>query len=295
MVIAKMGAQFVRDKSIAIVALWHRVCPYFGDRKFSRCTMDRNLLDAFAEQLRGQRKTYLEEFRRAEADLESIADERESELEEHAQEEQSARLLKRMDDRTLHAVGEIDAALQRVLKGSYGICEACGGSIAVARLRALPATRYCTDCQARNEKHTVAEPEEAKSPVVAPVPDDLSLLDDTELATAIREHLKEDGRVDTEELRILCRNGVVHLSGALPSEPEHQILLQIVTDVLGLKEVVDRIQVEELIWERESRTKESPPEVLLPGQETPGTEDVVESGEEGKEFIAPAKPTPQEE
>ena len=122
-----------------------------------------------------------------------------------------------------------------------------------------------------------------------------SLLDDVELAEAIREHLKEDGRIDSEELRILCRNGVVHLSGALPSEPEHQILLQIVTDILGLKEVVDRIQLEELVWERESRTKESPPEVLLPGQEPPGTEDIVESGEEGKEFTAPAKPTPEEE
>jgi hypothetical protein len=88
---------------------------------------------------------------------------------------------------------------------------------------------------------------------------------------------------------------VVHLSGALPSEPEHQILLQIVTDVLGLKEVVDRIQLEELVWERESRTKELPPEVLPPGQEAPGTEDIVESSEEGKEFIAPAKPTPDEE
>jgi hypothetical protein len=200
-----------------------------------------------------------------------------------------------MDDRTLHAVREIDAALQRVLKGNYGTCEACGGTIAIPRLRALPATRYCTDCEARNEKQTVALPEEPETPAAAPVPDDLSLLDDTELATAIREHLKEDGRVDVEELRIFCRNGVVHLSGALPSEPEHQILLQIVTDILGLKEIVDRIQLEELVWERESRTKEPPPEVLPPGQETPGTEDIVESSEEGKEFIAPAKPTPEEQ
>lgn len=257
--------------------------------------MDRNLLDAFADQLRQKRKQYLDKFRRAEADLESIAEERESELEEHAQEEQSARLLKNMDDRTLHAVREIDAALQRILKANYGICEACGGAVAIARLRALPATRYCTDCEARNEKQAVPLAEKVKTPSTVALPEDLSLLDDVELAEAIREHLKEDGRIDSEELRILCRNGVVHLSGALPSEPEHQILLQIVTDILGLKEVVDRIQLEELVWERESRTKESPPEVLLPGQEPPGTEDIVESGEEGKEFTAPAKPTPEEE
>jgi DnaK suppressor protein len=257
--------------------------------------MEQNLLNGFAEQLRGQRKKYLDEFRRAEADLESMAEEREIELEEHAQEEQSARLLKNMDDRTLHAVREIDAALQRILRANYGICEVCGDGISIARLRALPATRYCADCEARNEKQTVAPPKEAETPAAASVPEDLSLLDDTELATAIREHLKEDGRVDTEELRIFCRDGVVHLSGVLPSESEHQILLQIVTDVLGLKEVVDRIQLEELVWERESRTKEPTPEVLPPGQESPETEDIVESSEEGKEFIAPAKPTPEEE
>jgi RNA polymerase-binding transcription factor len=257
--------------------------------------MDRNLLETFGAQLRKERKEYLDEFRKAEEGLDSIAEERESELEEHAQEEQSARLLKRMDDRTLHAVQEIDAALQRVRDGDYGICEACGDSIAVSRLRALPATRYCIGCEARNEKQAVIPPQEAKTPLAPPVPGDLSLLDDAELATAIREHLKEDGRVDAEELRISCRNEVVHLSGALPGEAEHQILLQIVTDVLGLKEVVDRIQLEELAWERESRTKEPPLEVLPPGQETAGTEDIVESSEEGKEFIAPAKPTPEEE
>jgi hypothetical protein len=46
----------------------------------------------------------------AEEGLEAIAEERESELEEHAQEEQSARFLTRLDDTILFAVKEIDAA-----------------------------------------------------------------------------------------------------------------------------------------------------------------------------------------
>ena len=113
--------------------------------------MDRDVLDTFVEELRRQRKAYLAEFRKAEEDLDSIAEERESELEEHAQEEHSARMLTRLDDRTLHAVREIDAALQRLLKGNYGICEACAGDVPLSRLRALPATRYCSDCEARYE------------------------------------------------------------------------------------------------------------------------------------------------
>ena len=231
--------------------------------------MDRKLLDSFAELLRKQRKEYLYEFRKAEADLDSISEERESELEEHAQEEQSARLLTRMDDRTLHAVQEIDAALQRLLKGTYGSCQACGGTHTdrPPSDSAGDPVLYRLRSAARERDPDLAR--RAETPSTASVPGDLSLLDDSELAEVIRQHLKEDGRIDTEELRIVCRKGVVHLSGALPSEAEHQIVLQIVTDVLGLKEVVDRIQVEELLWERESRTKEKPPEVLPPGQEPP--------------------------
>lgn len=257
--------------------------------------MDEKLLDSLAQLLRHQREDFLREFRTAEEGLEFISEDRESELEERAQEERSARLLARLDDRTLHAVREIDAALQRLLDGAYGVCEACGRSIAIARLRTLPATRFCRRCAGQNEKQPAIAVEEPATPAAGSVPADLTLLDDHELLKAIHEHLKEDGRIDTAELRIVCRKGVVHLSGILPSEAEHQILLQTLTDVLGFKDVVDHLEVAELLWERETRTKEKPPEVLPPGQELAGTEDIVESTEEDKEFIPPANPTPEEE
>ena len=43
---------------------------------------------------------------------------------------------------------EIDAAVERVRTGRYGICENCGRPIAPERLEALPATRWCRDCAA---------------------------------------------------------------------------------------------------------------------------------------------------
>lgn len=257
--------------------------------------MNKELLDSMTELLRCQRKTYLEEFRKAEKDLESIAEERESELEEHAQEEQSARLLTRLDNRTLEAVREIDAALERILKGAYGKCERCRKAIPIARLRALPATRFCKSCAARSERRPVAASGAPQTVTAASVPPDLRLLNDRELAEAILEHLKEDGRIDMEELRVLTRKGVVYLTGALPSEAEHQILLQTLTDVLGFKEIVDHIEIEELLWENERRTREKPPEEQPSWEDSAGTEDVVESHEEGKEFVAPAKPTPEEQ
>jgi DnaK suppressor protein len=54
-----------------------------------------------------------------------------------------------------HAAGElaqIAAALRRVDDGSYGLCEDCGEPIDERRLRALPATPFCTACQALRER-----------------------------------------------------------------------------------------------------------------------------------------------
>jgi hypothetical protein len=102
----------------------------------------------------------------------------------------------------------------------------------------------------------------AEEPSGGPVPADLSLLTDAELKESIREHLKEDGCIDLEELHIVCRKGVVRLSGVLPSEAEHQLLLQILTDVMGLREIVDHLEVGGLLWQTEKRTREVGPEVM---------------------------------
>ncbi len=60
------------------------------------------------------------------------------------QQQQMALHGKRMLDSQLAA---IRTALQRVHKGSYGICEACGGPIPPERLEYMPETAYCVNCQ----------------------------------------------------------------------------------------------------------------------------------------------------
>ena len=42
-----------------------------------------------------------------------------------------------------HHLAELDAAVERVEAGSYGVCERCGQAIGEARLDALPAARTC--------------------------------------------------------------------------------------------------------------------------------------------------------
>ncbi len=47
---------------------------------------------------------------------------------------------------TRRQVEELDAALQRLAAGSYGVCESCGGPIPAARLGARPTARTCVGC-----------------------------------------------------------------------------------------------------------------------------------------------------
>jgi hypothetical protein len=125
------------------------------------------------------------------------------------------------------------------------------------------------------------------------VPGDLALLGDDEMTALLREAAEADGRIDLEELRLWCRDGVVHLAGVLPSAAEHAMLRRVVEDVLGFRDVVDRIRIDETPWERPDRAKRgsSRPD----GFEPLGTEDVFESEEEGVAFAAADRPPAEED
>lgn len=43
-------------------------------------------------------------------------------------------------------IREIDAAINRILNGTWGMCEKCGGAVGRDRLRTLPEVRLCGYC-----------------------------------------------------------------------------------------------------------------------------------------------------
>ena len=51
----------------------------------------------------------------------------------------------------LGLLDDVEAALRRIEKHVYGICEGNGERIAIARLKAIPYARYCITCQSRFE------------------------------------------------------------------------------------------------------------------------------------------------
>jgi len=49
-------------------------------------------------------------------------------------------------------LARIENALERMRDGQYGVCEACGISIPLARLNALPYATLCIKCQRESER-----------------------------------------------------------------------------------------------------------------------------------------------
>jgi len=72
-------------------------------------------------------------------------------FDEDAPTEVATTVLSRLEGQEKHELDEIEAALARLETGSFGVCEDCGGSIPLARLRAVPSARYCLTCQLRRK------------------------------------------------------------------------------------------------------------------------------------------------
>ena len=57
----------------------------------------------------------------------------------------------RLSESQASVLRDLDAALQRIHDGTYGVCEAAGERIPKGRLRAVPWARYCIKCASEHE------------------------------------------------------------------------------------------------------------------------------------------------
>ena len=60
-------------------------------------------------------------------------------------------------DRHIDGMRDIEAALQRIKNGEYGVCIDCGEEVTFPRLMAYPTAKRCIVCQEQREKHYAQE------------------------------------------------------------------------------------------------------------------------------------------
>jgi DnaK suppressor protein len=66
--------------------------------------------------------------------------------------ESDRNFLLRIRDRERKLIVKIREALERIEKGSFGICEVCGEEISEERLKARLVTTLCIDCKTNEEE-----------------------------------------------------------------------------------------------------------------------------------------------
>jgi len=71
---------------------------------------------------------------------------------DHASNERERELTLLLGERERDKLAEIDAALERIEDGTFGICEECEEKIHSGRLKAMPFTTVCVNCKSKEEK-----------------------------------------------------------------------------------------------------------------------------------------------
>jgi DnaK suppressor protein len=111
------------------------------------------------QRMQRNKEWLLEERTRLQAEIRSVSapmDERErpglgTHMADNATEvfEQARNLA--VGQRLRSTLEQVNRALDKMDKGTYRVCDQCGGPIDPARLKALPHATYCKSCQARLE------------------------------------------------------------------------------------------------------------------------------------------------
>jgi DnaK suppressor protein len=120
-------------------------------------------LEGFQEMLERMRAETLQSLGRATQEGRSLGEASGGDMGECSTNNLSRELAFQQSTRKRQALRNIEAALQRIREGTFGGCMSCGGNIQIARLRAMPFSAYCRDCQEQFEREQSSRPSLAEA------------------------------------------------------------------------------------------------------------------------------------
>jgi DnaK suppressor protein len=113
--------------------------------------LNTTLVEEFGRRLREARHALLRTLATTDDEIATLERHEAGAVVEDAATDTMGAILSRLEGREKHELDEIEDALARLEAGIFGLCDRCGRAISLVRLRALPMTRYCFDCQQRAE------------------------------------------------------------------------------------------------------------------------------------------------
>ncbi|MCZ7463228.1 TraR/DksA C4-type zinc finger protein [Rhizobium rhizogenes] len=102
-------------------------------------------VESYEKILRDRQRELYRRLHRIEADFEQP---RNPDDEERATERNNDEVLDEMGQVGQDELRAIDAALDRMTRGTFGTCMKCGKTISEERLKAVPYTPFCQECAA---------------------------------------------------------------------------------------------------------------------------------------------------
>jgi DnaK suppressor protein len=128
-------------------------------RKAKEHAMERAKLKSIKVALEARRTVLLEDLQRLDQEMQWLGDDQSNErggLGNHLGDDGSS-VMEQERISTVSAdlnqvLQQVNAALERMNQGTYGICQRCGKEIAAARLEAFPYVTYCIECQSYLER-----------------------------------------------------------------------------------------------------------------------------------------------
>jgi DnaK suppressor protein len=204
-------------------------------------------ISRFRELLLNERGEIIERINGLQATM-ALLNEPEKEIEEQAQRITASQAIDRLGADGRVKMKLIDLALRKMSLGDYGICESCGDDIALRRLEVLPWSRLCVECAREFERKGESFPEPEEALAQTSLPEEYADLTDQQLLRKIYDQVDRVLDVDKNLFKISVKRGIVYLEGEVEDEHERELILQTLTDHMGLGAIVDGLKTEESGW-----------------------------------------------
>jgi DnaK suppressor protein len=108
--------------------------------------------DFYSKRLLKMREDILNKAKKLKEDSYSLGTDGIQDMADAASNTYTADILMSISDNDLRLLKDIDNTLDKMEKGTYGICEECEEKINEKRLEANPVARYCITCKRQMEE-----------------------------------------------------------------------------------------------------------------------------------------------